>query len=174
MSIIVTYFLDGCEYTSRFSVFTQHFSPPHKKKDDDTIKKIFQTSVHVCASAFFSQGFFQAFRYRFAGFSTPLALQEWHCTCLTFSLSHSLSVCLTDGVCAEVRRPSRFLVLINPQSGKGQALALFNTHVQHMLQEADVTYKLQITGENTNWGGVNILRRDLISVVTYCMFTRGC
>ncbi|KAM9482235.1 sphingosine kinase 1-like [Clarias gariepinus] len=51
----------------------------------------------------------------------------------------------TDGVCAEVRRPSRFLVLINPQSGKGQALALFNTHVQHMLQEADVTYKLQIT-----------------------------
>ncbi|KAB5584634.1 hypothetical protein PHYPO_G00109760 [Pangasianodon hypophthalmus] len=51
----------------------------------------------------------------------------------------------SGGVCAEVRRPRRFLVLINPQSGKGQAQALFNTHVQHMLQEADITYTLQIT-----------------------------
>ncbi|XP_060774634.1 sphingosine kinase 1-like [Neoarius graeffei] len=51
----------------------------------------------------------------------------------------------TGGVCAEVRRPCRFLVLINPQSGKGQAQALFNSHVQHMLQEAEITYTLQVT-----------------------------
>ncbi|KAI5613734.1 sphingosine kinase 1, partial [Silurus asotus] len=51
----------------------------------------------------------------------------------------------TGSVCADVRRPCRFLVLINPQSGKGQAKALFNNHVQCMLQEADITYTLQIT-----------------------------
>ncbi|KAF7711072.1 sphingosine kinase 1-like [Silurus meridionalis] len=51
----------------------------------------------------------------------------------------------TGSVCADVRRPCRFLVLINPQSGKGQAQALFNNHVQRMLQEADITYTLQIT-----------------------------
>lgn len=59
-----------------------------------------------------------------------------------------LSFCLSGGVCAEVRRPCRFLVLINPQSGKGQAQAMFNNHIQHMLQEADITYTLQITGED--------------------------
>ncbi|KAI5108665.1 sphingosine kinase 1 [Silurus meridionalis] len=52
----------------------------------------------------------------------------------------------TGSVCEDVRRPCRFLVLINPQSGKGQAQALFNNHVQRMLQEADITYTLQITG----------------------------
>ncbi|XP_060724962.1 sphingosine kinase 2-like isoform X2 [Tachysurus vachellii] len=41
--------------------------------------------------------------------------------------------------------PRRFLVLINPQSGKGQALDLFNNHVKHMLQEANITYTLQVT-----------------------------
>ncbi|TTI92379.1 Sphingosine kinase 1 [Bagarius yarrelli] len=51
----------------------------------------------------------------------------------------------TGGVCADVRRPRRFLVLINPHSGKGQALTLFSNHVQHMLQEADITYTLQVT-----------------------------
>ncbi|KAF4080266.1 hypothetical protein AMELA_G00168390 [Ameiurus melas] len=49
------------------------------------------------------------------------------------------------GVCAEVRRPCRFLVLINPQSGKGQAQPMFNNHIQHMLQEADITYTIKIT-----------------------------
>lgn len=61
-------------------------------------------------------------------------------------------VCVSGGDCVELRRPSRFLVLINPQSGKGQALARFNNHVQHMLQEADITYTLQITGEVTRRG----------------------
>ncbi|XP_017337775.1 sphingosine kinase 1 isoform X1 [Ictalurus punctatus] len=64
------------------------------------------------------------------------------------------------GVCAEVRRPCRFLVLINPQSGKGQAQAMFNNHIQHMLQEADITYTLQIT-ERQNHAREMVREADL-------------
>ncbi|KAG7327009.1 hypothetical protein KOW79_010410 [Hemibagrus wyckioides] len=66
----------------------------------------------------------------------------------------------TGGVCPEVRRPRRFLVLINPQSGKGQALALFNNHVQHMLEEADITYTLQVT-EHQNHARELVREADL-------------
>ncbi|KAK3574698.1 hypothetical protein QTP86_014565 [Hemibagrus guttatus] len=59
-----------------------------------------------------------------------------------------------------MRTPRRFLVLINPQSGKGQALALFNNHVQHMLQEADITYTLQVT-EHQNHARELVREADL-------------
>uniref|UniRef100_A0A8C9XL29 sphingosine kinase n=1 Tax=Sander lucioperca TaxID=283035 RepID=A0A8C9XL29_SANLU len=42
-------------------------------------------------------------------------------------------------------RPSRMMLLMNPQSGKGQALTLYNNHIQRMLNEAGVTHTLVIT-----------------------------
>ncbi|XP_062853023.1 sphingosine kinase 1-like [Trichomycterus rosablanca] len=51
----------------------------------------------------------------------------------------------TGVVVGEIRRLRRLLVLLNPHSGKGQALSLFNNHVQHMLQEAGITYTLVVT-----------------------------
>lgn len=47
----------------------------------------------------------------------------------------------------EVRRPGRVMIFVNPQSGRGQALQLFTGHVQGMLTEAAVPYKLFITGQ---------------------------
>ncbi|KAI9522348.1 hypothetical protein NQZ68_036680 [Dissostichus eleginoides] len=49
-------------------------------------------------------------------------------------------------VYAEVRRPCRVMILVNPHSGRGQALQLFTGHVQGMLTEAAVPYTLVITG----------------------------
>ncbi|KAM4604473.1 sphingosine kinase 1-like [Polymixia lowei] len=46
---------------------------------------------------------------------------------------------------SEVRRPCRVMLLVNPQSGKGQALALYNSHIQPMLTEAGVPHTLVIT-----------------------------
>ncbi|XP_034385390.1 sphingosine kinase 1-like [Cyclopterus lumpus] len=42
-------------------------------------------------------------------------------------------------------RPSRMMLLVNPQSGQGQALTLYNNHIQRMLNEAGVTHTLVIT-----------------------------
>ncbi|TNN69491.1 Sphingosine kinase 1 [Liparis tanakae] len=42
-------------------------------------------------------------------------------------------------------RPSRMMLLVNPHSGQGQALTLYNTHIQRMLNEAGVTHTLVIT-----------------------------
>ncbi|TNN21621.1 Sphingosine kinase 1 [Liparis tanakae] len=39
------------------------------------------------------------------------------------------------------------MVLVNPRSGRGQALQLFTAHVQEMLGEAAVPHTLVITGE---------------------------
>ncbi|XP_074486672.1 sphingosine kinase 1-like [Sebastes fasciatus] len=51
-----------------------------------------------------------------------------------------------DGVMvSELSRPSRMMLLVNPQSGKGQALTLYNNHIQRMLNEAGVTHTLVIT-----------------------------
>uniref|UniRef100_W5N7L3 sphingosine kinase n=1 Tax=Lepisosteus oculatus TaxID=7918 RepID=W5N7L3_LEPOC len=44
-----------------------------------------------------------------------------------------------------VPRPSRILVLLNPHSGKGQALSLFTSHIQGMLTEAGIAHQLVIT-----------------------------
>ncbi|XP_020340318.2 sphingosine kinase 1 [Oncorhynchus kisutch] len=45
----------------------------------------------------------------------------------------------------EVRRPCRIMVLVNPQSGRGQALQLFSGQIEPMLTEASVPYTLVIT-----------------------------
>ncbi|XP_075946861.1 sphingosine kinase 1-like [Anarhichas minor] len=51
-----------------------------------------------------------------------------------------------DGVSmSALSRPSRMMLLVNPQSGKGQALTLYNNHVQPMLSDAGVTHTLVIT-----------------------------
>lgn len=49
---------------------------------------------------------------------------------------------------SELCRPFRIMLLVNPQSGKGQALALYNNHIQRMLNEAGVPHTLVITGES--------------------------
>ncbi|XP_072239981.1 sphingosine kinase 1-like [Leuresthes tenuis] len=53
---------------------------------------------------------------------------------------------LRDGVLlSELSRPCRMMLLVNPQSGKGQALTLYNSHVQRMLNDAGIIYTLIIT-----------------------------
>lgn len=39
------------------------------------------------------------------------------------------------------------LVLLNPCGGKGKALELFRSHVQPLLAQEDVSFKLLLTGE---------------------------
>ncbi|XP_067437132.1 sphingosine kinase 1-like isoform X2 [Thunnus thynnus] len=46
---------------------------------------------------------------------------------------------------SELSRPCRMMLLVNPQSGKGQALSLYNNHIQRMLNEAGVPHTLVIT-----------------------------
>ncbi|XP_076149045.1 sphingosine kinase 1-like [Alosa pseudoharengus] len=48
-------------------------------------------------------------------------------------------------VYSEVRRPCKVLLLLNPHSGKGQALSLFTGHVQRMLHEASIPHTLVVT-----------------------------
>ncbi|TRY95721.1 hypothetical protein DNTS_022121 [Danionella cerebrum] len=43
------------------------------------------------------------------------------------------------------RRSCGVMVLVNPQSGRGQAMALYNTHIQRMLTEAGVPHTLVVT-----------------------------
>lgn len=87
-------------------------------------------------------------------FSLPLRGE----TVLIHSLKHSfmhkktlsslpLSLVFPGMVYSEVRRPCRIMVLVNPHSGRGQALQLFTGHVQGMLTEASVPYTLIITGQ---------------------------
>lgn len=42
-------------------------------------------------------------------------------------------------------RPCRVLVLLNPRGGKGKALQLFRSHVQPLLAQADVSFRLLLT-----------------------------
>ncbi|XP_019732268.1 sphingosine kinase 1 isoform X2 [Hippocampus comes] len=51
-----------------------------------------------------------------------------------------------DGVPpSELSHPCRMMLLVNPHSGKGQALVLYNNHVQRMLNEAGVLHTLVVT-----------------------------
>ncbi|XP_037546529.1 sphingosine kinase 1 [Nematolebias whitei] len=53
---------------------------------------------------------------------------------------------LRDGVLLHsLSRPCRMLLLVNPQSGKGQALTLYKNHIQRMLNDAGVMHSLIIT-----------------------------
>ncbi|XP_072298617.1 sphingosine kinase 1-like [Eucyclogobius newberryi] len=63
-------------------------------------------------------------------------------------------------VYTEVRRPCRVMILVNPNSGRGQALQLFSGHVQGMLTEASVPYELVIT-EKKNHARELVMKADL-------------
>uniref|UniRef100_A0A3Q0RBX6 sphingosine kinase n=1 Tax=Amphilophus citrinellus TaxID=61819 RepID=A0A3Q0RBX6_AMPCI len=60
------------------------------------------------------------------------------------------------GVC----RPCRIMILVNPQSGRGQALQLFTGHIQGMLTEASLPYTLVIT-ERQNHARELVRKADL-------------
>lgn len=75
-----------------------------------------------------------------------LLLSSCFISILAFAHIH-LSLPASGVVYAEVRRPCRFMILVNPHSGRGQALQLFTGHVQGMLTEAAVPYTLIITGQ---------------------------
>uniref|UniRef100_A0A7N8Y470 sphingosine kinase n=1 Tax=Mastacembelus armatus TaxID=205130 RepID=A0A7N8Y470_9TELE len=97
----------------------------------------------------------QCFRVALA--QDPLAnLQEaerWAHKCL-------LAVLRGRVLYKEVRRPCRVMVLVNPHSGRGQALQLFTGHVQGMLTEAAVPYTLVIT-EHQNHAREMVRKTDL-------------
>ncbi|XP_028267098.1 sphingosine kinase 1 [Parambassis ranga] len=66
-----------------------------------------------------------------------------------------------DGVLyTEVRRPCRVMILVNPHSGRRQALQLFTGHVQGMLTEASIPYTLVIT-EHQNHARELVRKADL-------------
>uniref|UniRef100_A0A3Q3RE35 sphingosine kinase n=1 Tax=Monopterus albus TaxID=43700 RepID=A0A3Q3RE35_MONAL len=57
---------------------------------------------------------------------------------------------LRDGECSlattdNLSRPFRMMLMVNPQSGKEKALALYNHHIQRMLNEANISHTLVIT-----------------------------
>uniref|UniRef100_A0A3Q0RCK0 sphingosine kinase n=1 Tax=Amphilophus citrinellus TaxID=61819 RepID=A0A3Q0RCK0_AMPCI len=60
----------------------------------------------------------------------------------------------------EVCRPCRIMILVNPQSGRGQALQLFTGHIQGMLTEASLPYTLVIT-ERQNHARELVRKADL-------------
>ncbi|XP_029595965.1 sphingosine kinase 1-like [Salmo trutta] len=73
---------------------------------------------------------------------------------------------------SEVHRPCSVMLLVNPHSGKGQALSLFTGHVQRMLNEAGVPHTLVITerqnharelvreADLSKWGALVIMSGD--------------
>ncbi|XP_024128266.1 sphingosine kinase 1 [Oryzias melastigma] len=63
-------------------------------------------------------------------------------------------------VYTELQRPCRTMILVNPHSGRGQALQLFTGHIQGMLTEASVPYTLVIT-EHQNHARELVKKADL-------------
>ncbi|KAM4750597.1 sphingosine kinase 1-like [Anableps anableps] len=57
-------------------------------------------------------------------------------------------------------RPCRLMLFVNPQSGKGHALTLYNSHIQRMLNEAGVIPTLIIT-ERQNHAREHVKEADL-------------
>lgn len=70
---------------------------------------------------------------------TELSLQP-HVVLLCF-------VCIAHCPRGLLPRPCRVLVLLNPRGGKGKALQLFQSRVQPLLEEAEISFKLKLTGE---------------------------
>nr|XP_044600282.1 sphingosine kinase 1 isoform X3 [Equus asinus] len=54
------------------------------------------------------------------------------------------------GTQRQLPRPCHVLVLLNPCGGKGKALELFRSHVQPLLAQEDVSFKLLLTAERRN------------------------
>lgn len=61
---------------------------------------------------------------------------------------------------SQVRHPYRVMLLVNPQSGRGQGLQLFTAHVQTMFTQAAVLYTLLIT-EHQNHAKELVRQADL-------------
>ncbi|KAI4832146.1 hypothetical protein KUCAC02_015122, partial [Chaenocephalus aceratus] len=80
--------------------------------------------------------------FRLTGLQDPRAnLEEAEKWARAVSERSARQQYLRDGVMmSALSRPSRMMLLVNPQSGKGQALTLYNNHIQHMLNEAGVTH----------------------------------
>ncbi|XP_028446106.1 sphingosine kinase 1 [Perca flavescens] len=85
--------------------------------------------------------------FRFASLQDPCAnLEEAEKWARAVRERSARQQYLRDGVSLSLlSRPSRMMLLVNPQSGKGQALTLYNNHIQRMLNEAGVTHTLVIT-----------------------------
>lgn len=71
-----------------------------------------------------------------------------NCVPLSLSTHFDFSLPVSGVAYTEMRRPCRTMILVNPHSGRGQALQLFTGHIQGMLKEASVPYKLFITGQS--------------------------
>ncbi|KAI3360024.1 hypothetical protein L3Q82_014360 [Scortum barcoo] len=100
--------------------------------------------------------------FRVALLQDPLAnLQEAERWARAIRDASVLQAPRRDGVLyTEVRRPCRVMILVNPHSGRGQALQLFTGHVQGMLTEAAVPYTLVIT-EHQNHARELVKKADL-------------
>ncbi|XP_054463222.1 sphingosine kinase 1-like [Anoplopoma fimbria] len=101
-------------------------------------------------------------RFRVALVQDPLAnLQEAERWARAIRDASELQAPRREGVVyTEVRRPCRVMILVNPHSGRGQALQLFTGSVQGMLTEAAVPYTLVIT-EHQNHARELVRKADL-------------
>ncbi|XP_006787555.1 sphingosine kinase 1-like isoform X1 [Neolamprologus brichardi] len=61
---------------------------------------------------------------------------------------------------SQMSHPCQMMLLVNPQSGKGQALTLYNNHIQRMLNEAGIKHTLVIT-ERQNHAREMVKEADL-------------
>ncbi|XP_019723796.1 sphingosine kinase 1-like [Hippocampus comes] len=87
-----------------------------------------------------------------------LEAERWACAIRDASVQQAPR---KDGVTnSEVRRPCRVMILVNPLSGRGQALQLFTGHLQGMLTEAAIPYTLVIT-EHQNHARELVKKADL-------------
>uniref|UniRef100_A0A3Q3WML0 sphingosine kinase n=1 Tax=Mola mola TaxID=94237 RepID=A0A3Q3WML0_MOLML len=99
--------------------------------------------------------------FRVALVQDPLAnLQEAERWARAIRDASALQAPRRHGEDDSVRRPCRVMILVNPQSGRGQALQLFTGHVQGMLTEAAVPYTLVIT-EHQNHAREVVKKADL-------------
>lgn len=100
--------------------------------------------------------------FRVALVQDPIAnLQEAERWARAIRKASALRAPRREGVVyAEVRRPCRVMILVNPHSGRGQALQLFTGHVQGMLTEASVPYTL-VTTEHQNHARELVRKADL-------------
>ncbi|XP_046352905.2 sphingosine kinase 2-like [Haliotis rufescens] len=81
---------------------------------------------------------------KFSSFDDNLKLAEkWRNVINCLSRSIPLNGEDLDSCCPPA--PGRLLVLINPHSGPGKALQIFNNEVKPMLEEAEIPYKMQVT-----------------------------
>lgn len=56
---------------------------------------------------------------------------------------------LTEFTRSLLPRPRRLLLLVNPFSGRGQAMQLCQTHILPMIREANISYNLIQTGNKS-------------------------